>query len=542
MPHHRFRNSLVAGFLLVAALVGGTLSASGAGAQSAPPNRPTLVVFLTVDQLRPDYLDRWAPQLTGGLGRLSRNGAFFTNAFHDHAVTETAPGHSVVMSGRYPRSTGILRNTAGVEDPQAPLLTSRDWPASPYRFRGSVLMDWLRTRDPRSRGLSISRKDRGAILPMGRAKQNVFWYATSNGEFTTSRYYADTLPTWIRRVNARRVPQRLAGRAWMPLLPESQYAEPDSEPIENNGVDFTFPHVLPADSARAAAALPYTPWMDQLTMDAALEGLEALDLGRGPQTDVLAVSLSGTDYVGHRYGPDSREQHDNIIRLDRALGTFIDSLYKLRDSSSIVFALTADHGVTPYPELLAKRANRPAPPRYDDRPAVERLKSALRRAGVDTTAVTLDGTLVYVDRDEFARAQVDAEPILRQFVDFFRTIPGIARVDRVSDLVGRDTVNDAVTRRWLHMIPPDSPVEYVITPQKGIYPADARIAEHGFPYDDDARVPVIFYGPGIRTGRYGERALVVDMAPTLARVVGVPPTERLDGRVLTQALVASGAH
>jgi arylsulfatase A-like enzyme len=498
--------------------------------------RPRLVVFLTVDQLRPDYLDRWAPQLTGGLGRLSKRGSFFTNAFQDHAVTETAPGHSVTMSGRFPRSTGILRNTAGVEDPQAPLVTSRDAPASPYRFRGSVLMDWIRTRDARARALSISRKDRGAILPMGRAKQNVFWYATSNGEFTTSRYYTDTLPAWIKRVNARRSPQRLAAQSWTLLLPANAYAEPDSVPIENAGRDFTFPHVMPADSTAAAAQLPNTPWMDRLTLDAALEGLEALKLGRGPQTDILAVSLSATDYVGHRYGPDSREQHDNVLRLDRALGAFIDSLYKLRDSSTIVFALTADHGVTPFPELAAQRAGRPVPARYDLSPAVAGLRAALRQFGVDTTAVMLDGPIVSVDRAAFAQTKVDPEPILRRFADVVRGTPGIARVDRVRDLAQRDTTRDVVARRWLHMIPPDSPVDYVITPREGAYPAGATIAEHGAPYDDDAHVPVIFYGPWFRAGRFADRALVADMAPTLAHVVGVPPTERLDGRVLTPAL------
>jgi hypothetical protein len=498
--------------------------------------RPRLLVFLTVDQLRPDYLDRWAPQLTGGLARLSKHGAFFTNALQDHGVTETAPGHSVTMSGRFPRSTGILRNSAGVEDPQSPLLTSRDAAASPYRFRGSALIDWIRARDARARALSVSRKDRGAILPMGRAKQSVYWYATSNGEFTTSRYYADTLPTWVRAVNARRVPQRLAGQSWTLLLPESAYPERDDVPNERNGRDFTFPHPMPADSARAAAELPNTPWMDRFTLDAALEGLEALQLGRGPQTDILAVSLSATDYIGHVYGPDSREQHDNVLRLDRALGTFIDSLYRLRDSSTIVFALTADHGVTPFPELVAQRAGRAAPPRYDVRPAYASLRGALRQAGVDTSAVMLDGPLVYVDRGAFATARVDPDPILQRFAREARTMPGIARVDRVRDLAGRDTVRDAVTRRWVHMIPPDSPVEYVVTPREGAYPVGATIAEHGLPYDDDARVPVIFYGPWFRAGRFAARALVADMAPTLAHVIGVPPTERVDGRVLTQAL------
>ncbi len=501
-----------------------------------PAERPRLVVFLTIDQMRADYPDRWASQLQGGLKRLATQGAFFTNAFHDHAVTETAPGHSAVMSGRFPRSTGILRNTAGVEDPQSPLVSSHDTPASPYRFRGTALIDWIRTRDARARALSISRKDRGAILPVGRAKQQVFWYATSNGEFTTSRYYADTVPDWVKRVNARQTPARLAGTAWTLLRNPRDYAEPDSEPIENNGRDYVFPHVLSANPARAAAELPYTPWMDELTLAAALEGLQGLELGNGSSTDILAISLSATDYIGHRYGPDSREQHDNVLRLDRALGAFIDSLYKLRDSSTIVFALTGDHGVTSYPELVARRAGRPVPPRYDLRPAVVGLRSALRLYHVDTTAVTLDGPLVYVDRGAFAAAKVDPEPILRRFVDVVRSVPGIARVDRVRDLAARDTVRDAISRRWLHQIPPDSPVEWVVTPVQGAYSAEATIAEHGLPYDDDARVPVIFYGPWFRAARFGERALVVDMAPTLATVVGVPPTERLDGHVLTQAL------
>jgi predicted AlkP superfamily pyrophosphatase or phosphodiesterase len=522
-----------------------TATASPASPQASTRSvtrRPTLVVFLTVDQMRPDYLDRWAGQLTGGLARLSRQGAFFTNAFQDHAITETAPGHSVTMSGRFPRSTGIVRNAAGVEDAQAPLLTSRDPGASPFRFRGSTLIDWMRSQDPRSRALSISRKDRGAILPLGRAKQSVFWYATSNGEFTTSRYYGDTLPTWIRRVNARRVPQRLAGHSWTLLLATSQYPEPDSVAQESGGRDFTFPHTLSSDTTRAAAELTSTPFMDRFTLDAALEGLQALDLGHGPQTDLLAVSLSATDYVGHRYGPDSREQHDNILRLDRALGTFIDSLYRLRDSSTIVFALTADHGVTSFPELVAQRARRTPPPRYDALPPLVELNASLRRAGIDTMAVGFDGTLVTVDRDVFTRARVNPDPMLTRFADALRRQPGIARVDRVRDLAQRDTVHDAVSRRWLHMIPPDVPVEYVVTPMQGAYPARATIAEHGSPYDDDAHVPVIFYGPGIRAGRYTERALVADMAPTLAHVIGVSPTERLDGRVLGRALTASATR
>jgi predicted AlkP superfamily pyrophosphatase or phosphodiesterase len=503
---------------------------------STAPDRPKLIVFLTVDQMRSDYVDRWSLQFTGGLKRFGQNGAFFTNAFHDHANTETAPGHSVTMSGRFPRSTGIVSNNTGVLDPQAPLLTSRDSPASPYRFRGSVLMDWLRTRDPRSRGLSVSRKDRGAILPMGRAKQNVFWYATSNGEFTTSKYYGDTLPTWIRGINARRTPQKTAAQSWNLLLPANSYAEPDSEPLESAGRNFTFPHVMPADTIRAAAEFPYTPWMDELTVATALQGLQELGIGTGPATDILAISLSATDYIGHRYGPSSREQHDNILRLDRTIGALIDSLYKLRDSSTIVFALTADHGVTPFPELTARLAGRPALVRYDIKPVVAQLRTALRNARVDTTAISLDGAAVYVNRRAFAGSAADPDAILSQLARALRATPGIARADFVRDLAKKDTTRDAVSRRWMHMLPPDVPIELVYTPVEGSYPKDATIAEHGIPYDNDAHVPVIFYGPWIKPGRYAERALVADMAPTLARIAGVPPTEKLDGRVLDKAL------
>ncbi|HKC39260.1 MAG TPA: alkaline phosphatase family protein, partial [Gemmatimonadales bacterium] len=141
----------------------------------APP-RPKLVVVITVDQLRPDYFTRWKGQLTGGLGQLMNEGAFFTDGYQDHAVTETAPGHATILSGLWPAHTGIIRNSEGVQDSLAPLLGTTGPGASPRRFRGTTLVDWLKAADPTSRVLSVSRKDRGAILPVGRAKEQVYWY------------------------------------------------------------------------------------------------------------------------------------------------------------------------------------------------------------------------------------------------------------------------------------------------------------------------------------------------------------------------------
>jgi len=537
---------------LTALVLAGTLAAASGiimlrpgahpSAPAAPP-APTLVVFITVDQLREDYFDRFAAQLSGGLKRLATGGAFFVNAYHDHATTETAPGHSVTMSGRFPAHTGIVRNNAGVQDPQAPLvspgLTKRlagpapATGASPFRFRGSTLIDWLRVKDPRSRALSVSRKDRGAILPLGRAKQEVYWYAP-DGRFTTSTYYHDTLPDWVRRFNERRLPQRLAGGEWTPLLPDSAYPEADSVAVESEGKNFTFPHRLPADTAEATRLLGDFPQMDEVTVALALEGVQSLGLGAGPQTDVLAVSLSSTDAVGHRYGMNSKELHDQVLRVDRAIGVLLDSLYRLRDSSRVVVALTADHGVAPYPELHFAR-ERGATLRADLTPLVTRYAERLAARGLDSSAFDFETGMLFVDRAAFARAGVSVDSVLRAFASEARRVPGVLRADMVRALASADTVRDAIARRWVHALPADLPVALVVTLRPYVYWSGVTYATHGTPHDYDAHVPVIFYGAPFRPGRYRRTARVADMAPTLAAAAGVTPTERLDGRVLREA-------
>ena len=273
-----------------------------------------------------------------------------------------------------------MSNSFGVFDQQAPMIGGGGPPASPFRFRGGTLIDWMRIHDRRSRALSVSRKDRGAILPLGRAHQSVYWYA-ADGRFTTSTYYADTLPDWVRAFNARHEPQSYAGKAWTLLLPDSAYPEADSAPYASNGRGYVFPHVMPSDPAAAARVLPAVPFMDQGTLDLALAGVQAPALGNGPATDLLAISLSTTDAVGHQYGPDSREIHDQILRVDRMLGQFLDSLYKLRDSNTVIVALTGDHGVQPIPEVYHLLTDKPAG-RVDVTPLADLLHGRSRTGPV----------------------------------------------------------------------------------------------------------------------------------------------------------------
>ena len=494
---------------------------------------PKLVVLITVDQMRYDYLERFASQYTGGLARLLKGGADYTNAFQDHANAETAPGHATIGSGREPYRTGIVLNAIGVPDPKAPLIGGGGPGASPWRFVGTTLFDWMKAKNSRSRALSVSRKDRGAILPIGKAKENVYWYG-SNGNFTTSTYYADSLPEWVRAFNAKRIPEQYAGKAWELLLPASSYPEPDSVWVEDLGREPAFPHRLSADSMQAARDLIAFPWMDDLTVQFALAGVNALGLGKGPAPDLLAVSLSTTDAVGHRFGMNSREIHDQMLRVDRAIGTLLDSLYKIRDSSSIVVALTADHGVTPAPELVAeKNGNAMGGPIRVDLSALDKeFLGRLVAKGVDSNAFDFEDAMLFLVKKPIEEAHLDPDSVARSFAEEAKKQAGVARADVFSDLLHADTTHDFIARRWRHAVPPNWPVAVVVTLKQGSVWGDYATGIHGSPYDDDTHVPLVFYGAGVTPGKHDEFARVVDLAPTLAQLVGAKPLESIDGHAL----------
>ncbi len=538
----RFQRSAAAVSVAVACALSAAASTAAhsqnaaTAATPAAAAAPQLVVLITVDQLRPDYFDRWGATFTGGLARFWTQGAVFTNAAHDHATTETAPGHATIGSGRFPRHHGIVRNEAGVQDPQAPLIADgRGGGASPFRFRGSAFFDWVRARDPSARALSVSRKDRGAILPLGRARQSAFWYSP-DGRFVTSNYYADTLPAWVSAFNARDFVAALDGATWNPLAPSGSYAEPDDMAVENGGRDFVFPHVLPTDRTRRAAQLTEYPVMDSLTVALALAGVQALTLGDGNSTDFLAVSLSTTDAVGHRYGPDSRELHDQVLRADRYLGQLIDSLYAMRDSSRILFALSADHGVAPFPDVHFAGTDS-LRGRVDVGPVFTRARSALASAGVEGDALNFESGLVVLDTNRLRAHSVPVDSVIDALRTEFRLLPGVIRADAVPELEALAARGDRYARIWRNAIPDDMDAVLALTAAPFHYWGRGRTATHGSPHEYDARVPIMFLGPAFATGHYDAPARTVDLVATLAAALHVAPTEPIDGRALLEALV-----
>lgn len=541
-----FRHFATAALLIAPALVA-TRTAAGQGATSpteaataSSGAAPQLVVLVTVDQLLPAYLERWAPQFTGGLARFWSRGAVFTNATHDHATTETAPGHATLGSGRFPRHTGIVRNAAGVQDVQYPLLDGgRGGAASPSRFRGSSLFDWMREQDRDARALSVSRKDRGAILPLGRARQSAYWYS-SDGRFITSHYYADTLPTWVTAFNRRDFVGALDGAVWNPLLPTSAYPERDDVAVENRGREIAFPHALPEARNRRASALSEYPVMDSITLALALSGVEAMALGDGNSTDFLAVSLSTTDAVGHRYGPASREVHDQVLRVDRYLGQFMDSLFQLRDSSRVLFALSADHGVAPFPSLQLD-GDDPARGVVQLRAVFGNAHSALLARGVSSDVLTMDSGIVGLDTARVRAGGVPVDSVIQAVRAQLQAVPGVMRVDHVAELPALADRGDRYARRWLHALPPDLDAVLTVTLEPYHYFGSATTATHGSPHDYDAHVPLMFFGPAFSTGHHHLPARTVDLAATLAAALGITPTEVIDGRPLVEALAPQRA-
>ena len=538
--------ALVMLFALPACAQGRRRDAATVAAQPAPVAavdatlRPKLILFLTVDQLRPEYLERWDAQFTGGLRTLIDGGLFFSKGVHDHGITETAPGHASTMSGRFPYSTGISSNSAGVNTPDAPLIDSEGVGASPFRFKGTTLSDWMVAADARTRILSVSRKDRGAILPIGLGKYPVYWYAQRSGYFTTSTWYADSLPSWVKAFNAEdRAATMYAGRTWDLLLPAAAYPEPDSVEAESAGQDFVMPHFMPSDSALARQLIIGQPWMDDLTLDFAWRGVREMNLGGGPQTDLLAVSLSTTDAVGHRFGPDSRELHDQVLRLDRVLGVFLDSLFALRGRENVVIALTADHGVAPIPEVASTFGSNTGAIRIREAqftPLFNEIVPLVQRAEIPLDAFSFDFPAVEVDRSRTVGKERELLQIARAFAASARRIPGVMRVDVIDDLARADTTKDDIARRWLHMFRPGGNAILAITLDPFNY-IGSGIASHGSPHDYDARVPVMFWGRAFRHAKDEGPARVVDMAPTLAHLLGLRPSERLDGHILGRAFV-----
>ena len=402
--------------------------------------------------------------------------------------------------------------------------------ASPRRFQGSALVDWMIARDTATRMLSVAMKDRSAILPTGRSREQVYWWSTM-GFFTTSRYYRDSLPGWIQDWNKRDPARQLAGRVWNLTMPGSAYPEADSLPAEK-GVDDrqTFPHALPADPIGTAAKLAHFPWMDSLTLDLALTGVTALGIGSGDssRTDLLSISLSSVDEIGHDFGPDSRELHDMLLRLDGYLAWFLDSLATTVPIERTVFVLTSDHGTQAMPEQAAPIRGF-ARGRAWPAPMVRSIAAEFRARWRTDFRIRFDYGVVTADVAALRARGVDTDSLSRALARRFAGESYVERVYTPRSLAAAPS-SDRLAARWRHNLPAGFGWLVAVTPHEGTtWDSSVTGANHGTPWQADVQVPIVFWGSGLAPGTVARPVRTVDIAPTLARLIGIRPTEPLDG-------------
>lgn len=516
---------------------------------------PHLVVLVVIDQLRPERLQESLP---GGLGHLVRGGRIFVDAAVDHSNSETCPGHVAIATGRHPGPVGVPGNSFIERESGAKLecVTDRS-PAtesldgtggrSPRQFRASALGDWLKASRPDSRVFAVSAKDRAAIPLGGQRPDGAYWL--SLGEtlgFTTSRYYRDALPEWVARFN--RAPR---GDGFLGGLPPNWVHE-SGDPANGarrdvySGEDKRFsnhsPHPLADPDPRVSAPrVFFSPYLDDITLDFARSLVENEKLGAGPGVDLLAISLSATDFVGHYYGPESQEARDALLHLDAAFAEFLSFVEARVGKDGLLVALVSDHGVMELPDWLVDtgRGECPVPggrinPNELLRVAEETLNAEFGppQESDDWTWLRRAGFRISINRDLLPTSGAKLETVVERCRQILAAQPGIERVwTRQEIQVG--TGPEPFARLYHNSYDPEREGDLVVQPARDcLFSRYPEGTSHGTPYLYDRAVPLIFYGAGVEPGRVRGRAGVVDLAPSLARALGVEVPPGIDGRPL----------
>ncbi|MBT4492845.1 MAG: alkaline phosphatase family protein [Gammaproteobacteria bacterium] len=517
-----------------------------------PQPEPSLIVMISIDQMRPDRLNGSLP---GGLGRLMRDGFVFPSATLDHGLTNTCPGHVVMSTGVNPARAGIAGNsyidheTGGerycVDDPGTDnTVLGTTETRSPNAITAGTIGDWLKKKSRSSKVFAVSAKDRAAITMAGKRGDGVFWFHRGTGRFTTSRYYGNRLPDYVADFNGNSffedgfgasIPERWLHRG-------GSYRPDDfqGEMTKNLRVSG---HPLNTGEQRASQVY-YSPYIDLATGELARRMLEAERLGQRGVTDLLAVSFSATDTVGHYYGPFSAESEDGLRRLDEEVGRFLDALDQAVPGNYLL-VMSADHGVQPLPEWLTDQGqmNCPAAGGRTELTALGRsvigfliaelgipAEQAVRLLGFSAAGITINantakalGLDVDTVRDAL-EAFLESQPIIKAAWTELEINTGnseFARLYRNSFVPGKSG----------HLIPQTHENCLVWFPEG---------TTHGSPWLYDRAIPLVFYGRGVKKGVSGGRAHSVDIAPTLGAMLGLSFPDDLDGQIRSEIL-AGGA-
>lgn len=539
--------SRVLALVLAAGLAGcGVLDRSAA---QAPTAGPSLFVLVVVDQMRFDYLTRLGPLLTGGLHRLLDEGAVFDEARYPYLNTVTCAGHATIGTGAFPVTHGIPMNewwdrATGQRIPCTVDPAVRPVPYggtaekdghSAHMLRIPTFADRLRERFPASHVVSVSLKPRSAIMMVGHGG-TVTWFSDANSWATSTAFTQAPVPEVAAYVEAHAVEQERP-TVWTLLREPSVYTGADDGPGERPrpGWTSTFPHPLngaPGTPEGAFYALwERSPFSDAYLGTLAATLLDRYQLGHHDTPDMLAVSFSGLDYVGHDFGPFSLEAQDTVLRLDRQLSDLLGALDAQVGRDHYVLALTADHGGAPLPE--GRKAEGLDAGRVDLAAVRVAAERALAPAGAGPHVADIVYTDLYLT--DATRDYVAAHPeALQPALDAIATVPGVERAVSGFDLAGKRNSADPVERAAALSHADGRSGDVLVVPKPYWLMTNSSATTHGTPHDYDQHVPVIFMGPPFKPGRYHDTASPADVVTTFASLIGLPMTGA-DGHALEVA-------
>ncbi|WP_313576401.1 alkaline phosphatase family protein [Brevundimonas sp.] len=525
-----------------------------AAAPAAERASPSLIVTVVVDQLSANLFNQYRSQFTGGLKTLADQGMVSINGYQTHGVTVTCAGHSTVLTGAHPARSGIPANdwidtTTGKETyclaaPQNTLAHGKNTdngPVGPGQLSASTLGDWLKAVSPESRVYGVSGKDRGAINLAGHKGDGAFWL-TDNFGFTTyvePGQSAEARLAPVAALNARMI-DRFTRQA-----PSWTYSNAACRRLEGQWTiaGQTFDSKVPPANFR----LDNSPILDELTIEGAIELMDSQQLGRRGVTDMLGVSLSATDRIGHSYGTQGPEMCEQMLRLDTALGAFLDKLSTVPGGAIVV--LTADHGGSDFPERSSVEGY-PHAGRVD-RALQPRVNAALKaRFGLDADPVVSSaGGFVIVDKDRKSLPEPLRSQVLAAALELLNAEPQVVLAVARDELLAEPVPNsinpeDLSVRERLRLsaVAGRSP-DILRAWQPGLTGqgrVGGAISSHGSPWDYDRRVPIVFWWPGAEGQERFLPMRTIDIAPTLANLIGVTPDAPIDGRCMDLPQFAKG--
>jgi predicted AlkP superfamily pyrophosphatase or phosphodiesterase len=532
------RSSLVPLLRFLLARLAAVIALSVSSFASAYDGHPKLVVVIVIDQFRGDYLERYRAQFgDAGFRVLLDHGAYFPNCNYNYANTRTAPGHSTLFTGAYSNGHGIAANewwdqkkkrmVTSVEDDATKLVgvPGDQTGASPHNLMADTLGDELKlATQGKARVFGISLKDRAAVLPAGFAGDAAYWIEPKSGAWVTSTYYRDNLPKWVQDFNAAQ-PAQYWDREWKDA--QGKTLRSTAHRKSKDGSEAGFYEVVGS-----------TTFGNEYEFEFARELMTHENVGRGPATDLLSISLSPNDILGHQVGPDSPEMQQMALDLDRELAEFINFLGHQIGLADVWIALSADHGVSSLPDTV-KKLRIPAA-NLDAGKLESQINTALTAKlspGHPAAYVKLDYPLAWLDQDAFAAARV-REPEAELAVGEAMKQAGLRGYYTKSQLAAGEVPNTALGRKYLNSYSPEGswfvmgvPDFYNVGPSKG--------TDHTSPYNYDTHVPLAFYGLPFQPGTYRTNAEPVDLAATLASLLGINAPTHAVGRVLTEALAPS---